>query len=100
MQKYNFQKKSSKRNQNDETLPNFTRKKHPRKGEKKETKGKDQSPKQANSLPQGGIGTIKYLNLHQSHEAYQLKKGGGGPSSYYTTITNLKFPGPAAVWPT
>jgi hypothetical protein len=28
----------------DETLPNFIKRKHPRKGEKKETSGLDQSP--------------------------------------------------------
>jgi hypothetical protein len=28
---------------------------------------------------QGGKGTIKNLTLHQSHEAYQLKRGGGKP---------------------
>jgi len=29
---------------NDETLPNFIRRKRPRQGEEKETRGKDQSP--------------------------------------------------------
>jgi hypothetical protein len=28
-------------NENDETLPNFKERKHPRKGKKKKTKGKD-----------------------------------------------------------
>ncbi len=30
--------------QNDETLPNFIKRKHPKKGREKKTRGKDQSP--------------------------------------------------------
>jgi hypothetical protein len=54
-------------------------KKAPKKGREKETKGKDQSPgkqtAQKRRVPQEGKGPTKYENLHQSHEAYQLKKG-------------------------
>jgi len=51
----------------DETLPNFIKRKHPRKGEKKKqgprTKVKaSKQPKR--SGPQGGKGTTKYQNLH------------------------------------
>jgi hypothetical protein len=31
-------------NQNDETLPNFIKRKHPKKGREKKTRGKDESP--------------------------------------------------------
>jgi hypothetical protein len=54
-------------------------KKAPKKGREKETEGKDQSPgkptTQKRRVPHEGMGTTKYRNLHQSHEAYQLKKG-------------------------
>jgi hypothetical protein len=33
----------------DETLPNFIKRKHPKKGREKETSGKDQSPGKQNS---------------------------------------------------
>ncbi len=63
----------------DETLPNFIKRKHPKKGREKETNGKDQSPgkqiAQKRPATYGGKGTAKYRNLHQSHEAYPLKKG-------------------------
>jgi hypothetical protein len=47
---------------NDETLPNFAKRKHPRKGEKKKQRArtKVQARKQPNtSGPQGGKGTTK-----------------------------------------
>jgi hypothetical protein len=47
---------------NDETLPNFTKRKHPRKGEKKKQRArtKVQASKQPNTGgPQGGKGTTK-----------------------------------------
>jgi hypothetical protein len=61
---------------NDETLPNFIKRKHPRKGEKKKLGAKHQSPgnKSSNRGGQQGNGTIKNQTLHQSHEAYQLKR--------------------------
>lgn len=62
---------------NDETLPNFIKRKDPRMGEKKErgasTKVQaSKEPKRGGQ--QGGNGTIKYQTLHQSHEPYQLKR--------------------------
>jgi hypothetical protein len=61
----------SKRRENDETLPNFIRKKkkHPRKGEKKKqgARTKVQASKQPNrGGPQGVKGTTKNRTLHQS----------------------------------
>jgi hypothetical protein len=41
--------------------------------------------------PQGGKGTTKYQNFHQSHGAYQLKKGGGKLDK----SPSLKEPSPA-----
>ncbi len=41
--------------------------------------------------PQRGKGTTNYRNLHQSFEAYQLKKGGGKSD----TTPNLEEPSPA-----
>jgi hypothetical protein len=67
---------------NDETLPNFIERKHTRNGEKKKqrTRTKVQASKQPKrGMPQGGKGTTKHGNLHQSHEAYQLKKGEVSP---------------------
>jgi hypothetical protein len=62
---------------NCETLLNFIKRKRPRKGEKKNQGA--QTKVQANKQPkrggsQGGKGTPKYRNLHQSLEAYQPKK--------------------------
>jgi hypothetical protein len=54
------------------------KKKHPTKGEKKnqEARTKVQASKQPKrGGPLGGKGTTKYQNLHQSLEAYPLKKG-------------------------
>jgi hypothetical protein len=58
------------------------KKKAPKKGRDKETRGKHQSPgkriaqkKQATRRK----GTTKYRNLHQLLEAYQLKKGEVNP---------------------
>jgi hypothetical protein len=51
---------------NDETLPNFIKRKHPRKGEKKKqgASTKVQASKQPKRPgPQGGNGTTKYPNL-------------------------------------
>jgi hypothetical protein len=51
----------------DETLPNFIKTKHPRKGEKKNqgARTKVQASKQPKrSGPQGGKGATKYHNLH------------------------------------
>ncbi len=62
---------------NDETLPNFIKRKHPRKGEKyKQTaRTKVQANKEPKrGVPHGGNGTIQYRNFHQSCEEYQLKK--------------------------
>ncbi len=64
----------------DETLPKFIARKHPRKGENKKQRArtKVQASKQLKrGVSHGGKGTTKYRNLHHSHEAYQLKKGGG-----------------------
>jgi len=61
---------------NDESLPNFIKRKHPRKGEQKKQGAwtKVQASKQPKrGGPQGGKGTTKYQNLHQLLEAY--KKG-------------------------
>ncbi len=65
-------------NENDETLPNFIKRKHLRKGEKKKQRGRTKV--HASKQPKKGMrheekGTIKYQNLHQSREAYQLKIG-------------------------
>ncbi len=62
---------------NDETLPNFIKRKHPRKEEKKKQSARTsvQSCKRASkNEPHGGKETTKYRNLHQWHEAYQVKK--------------------------
>jgi hypothetical protein len=51
----------------DETLPNFKKKKAPKKGREKETKGKDQSPGKQMAQKRCvhvGEGTTKYPNLH------------------------------------
>jgi uncharacterized membrane protein len=50
----------------DETLPNFIKRKRPRKGEKKKqgARTKVNSPKEG---PQGGKGTTKNGTLHQLH---------------------------------
>jgi hypothetical protein len=59
---------------NDETLPNFTKRKHPRKGEKKKQRGGPKS-RQVNSPTQVGHKEVREQpSLHQSLEAYQLKK--------------------------
>jgi len=66
------------RGQNDETLPNFIKRKHPRKGEKKKqgARPKVQANKQPKKDgPYRGKGNTKNQTLLQSHEAYQLKKG-------------------------
>ncbi len=57
---------------NCETLPNFYKKKTPKKGrEKKKTRTKVQATKQPKrGGPQGGKGTSEYQNLHQLLEAY------------------------------
>ncbi len=57
------------------------KKKAPKKRRETETRDKDQvrahkQPKRDRS--QGGKGTIKSQTLHHSHEAYQLKRAGGG----------------------
>jgi hypothetical protein len=61
------------------TLPNFIKIKHPRKGEKKKqgARTNDQASKQLKRRdgPQGGKGTTEHQTLHQSYEAYQLKRG-------------------------
>jgi hypothetical protein len=59
-------------------VPNFIKRKHPRKGEKKNQSARTRV--QADKRPQrgeanGGKETTEYGNLHWSHEAYQLKKG-------------------------
>jgi hypothetical protein len=50
-----------------------------KKGREKETKGQRPKSRQANSPKEVChmeiMGTTKYRNLHQSHKAYQLKKG-------------------------
>jgi hypothetical protein len=54
------------------------KKKAPKKGREKETRGKDQSPgKKTAQIRQAtrGNGTTKNQTLPQLHEAYQLKKG-------------------------
>jgi len=54
------------------------KKKAPKKGREKETRGKDWSPgKKAAQIrcATRGNGTINNQTLLQSHEAYQLKKG-------------------------
>jgi hypothetical protein len=60
-------------------VPNFIKRKHPRKGEEKEQGAKTKKCRQANSPKEashkGGKGTTKNPTLHQSHEAYQLKRG-------------------------
>ncbi len=68
----------------DETLPNFKKRKHPRKGEgkkKQRARTKVQASRQPKrGMPQrGNKGTTKYRNLHQLHEAYQLKEGRSKP---------------------
>jgi hypothetical protein len=63
---------------NDGTLPNFIKRKHPRNEEKKKQRAKTkvQASKQPKrGVSQGGKGTTKHQNLHQSQEAYKLKKG-------------------------
>jgi hypothetical protein len=52
---------------NDETFPNFIKRKHPRKGEKHKqtTRTRIQANKEPKRVvPHGGKGTIKYQNLH------------------------------------
>ncbi len=61
-------------------MPNFIKRKRPRKEEKQKqgTMTKVQARKQPKGdRSQGGKGTIKNQTLHQLHEAYQLKRGGG-----------------------
>ncbi len=60
----------------DETLPKFKKRKHPTKGEKKKQRARTKfqaSRQPKRGMPQRGKGTTKYGNLHQLHEAYQLK---------------------------
>ncbi len=59
---------------NDETLPNFLKRKHPaRRRKRNKVQGPcERAPK---SEPHGGKGTPEYQNFHRWHEAYQLKKG-------------------------
>jgi hypothetical protein len=65
----------------DETLPNFIKRKHPSKqGRGKETRGKDQSPGKKKNSPkevgsQGGKGTTKYRNFHQDCRISTKEKG-------------------------
>jgi hypothetical protein len=66
------------------TLPNFIKIKHPRKGEKKKqgARTNDQASKQLKRDGPRGKGTTENQTLHQSCEAYQLKRlkrGGGKP---------------------
>jgi hypothetical protein len=66
-------------NQNDETLPNFIKRKHPKKGREKKNNGQGRKSKQASKQlkrggPQGGKGTSKNPTLHQLHESYQQPK--------------------------
>jgi hypothetical protein len=66
----------------DDTLQNFIKRKHPKKGEKKKQRAriKVEARKQPKrGAPHGGNGITKYKNLHQSFEAYQLKKGEVSP---------------------
>jgi hypothetical protein len=53
---------------NDETLPKFIKRKHPRKGKKNNKKARTKV--HANKQRKRGKGTIKYQNLHQLLEAY------------------------------
>jgi hypothetical protein len=82
----------TKYHNDDENLPNFIKRKHPRKKEKKkqsakttiqaskraqrckshEGKGSKRAPKRWATWRKG---TIKYRNFHWSHETSQLKKG-------------------------
>jgi hypothetical protein len=56
---------------NDETLPKFIKRK-----KKQGARTKVQASKQPKrGRPQGGKGTTKNQTFHQSHEAYQLKRG-------------------------
>jgi hypothetical protein len=56
----------------DETLPNFRKGKHPRKGEIKETRGKDQSPGKPTARKRRATKeereTLKNQTLHQCSE--------------------------------
>jgi hypothetical protein len=66
----------------DETLPNFTERKHRRKGEKRKQGARTevQAIKQPNKGgPRGGNGATKNQTLHQSHEANPLKKVEANP---------------------
>jgi len=64
-------------------VPNFIKRKHPRKGEKKKQGARTKV--QASKQPKrggpkgGGNGTTTYQTLDQSHEANQLKKGEVNP---------------------
>jgi hypothetical protein len=63
---------------NDETLPNFIRRKHLSKEEKKKQSARTRVPSceiAPKSEPHGGKGTPEYQNFRRWHEAYQLKKG-------------------------
>jgi len=77
-----------------ETLPNFI-KKSTQEWERK--RKKEQGPKsmQAKEPQRGeshaGKGTTKCRNLGQSHEAYQLKKGGGSPDRASLEEPSLAF---------
>jgi hypothetical protein len=59
----------------DETLPNFVKKKAPKKGREKETRGLYQSPGKQIAQKRWATRTTKNRTLLQSYEAYQLKKG-------------------------
>jgi hypothetical protein len=59
-------------------LAKLYEKKAPKQGREKQTRGKDQSPSKQTTQrggPTRGKGTTKNQTFHQSHEAYQLKKG-------------------------
>jgi hypothetical protein len=76
----------------DETLSNFIKRKHPRKGEKKKqgARTKVQASKQPKrGPPQGGKGITKYPNLYQSLEAYELHKGRGHMSCLITKLDHF-----------
>ncbi len=62
-------------NQNDETLQNFIKRKHPKKEREKRNKGQGPKSRQASSPNKAGHKekreTTKNRTIHQSHEAYQ-----------------------------
>jgi len=65
-------------NQNDETQPNFIKRKYPKQEREKRNKWQGPKSRHASSLNNAGHkekkGTIKNGTLHQWHEAYQKAK--------------------------